>query len=219
MSKEIEYLKSKDRTLATALDGDVLEFVKDDILFDDTAYVSTKVYEALLSSIISQQVSTAAARSIQNKCKALYGGRWPTGEELIASNVLDLRGAGLSGQKVSYVKNVATYFLHNKNIVYQYMTDREIIDELTTIKGVGEWTVQMLLMFTLKRPDIFAIKDGGLINGVMKLYALEKYHPKSGDTLSLTQKEFEKKIVEITDAWSPYRSLASMYIWKYKDTK
>ena len=74
-------------------------------------------------------------------------------------------------------------------------------------------------MLFRSRQDVFAIGDGGLINGVMKLYGLEKYHPKSGHRDAMKQKDFEKKIVEITDMWSPHRTLASLYVWKYKDTK
>ena len=219
MSKEIEYLKNKDDVLATILNGDVEFVLSDNDIESDDILMQKKVYEALLSSIISQQVSTAAAKSIKNKFMSLYGGKWPTYEELLENDINYIRSAGLSGQKAGYVKNVAEYFSQQKSIKYAMMSDEEIIQKLTEIKGVGRWTVEMLLMFTLGCQDIFSIKDGGLINGVMKLYGLEKYHPKSGDTLSLTQKEFEKKILEITDAWSPYRSLASMYIWKYKDTK
>ncbi len=219
MLEDLNYLKSKDEVLATILHGDVEFVLSDNDIESDDILMQKKVYEALLSSIISQQVSTAAARSIKNKFISLYGGVWPTYEELLESKVEDIRSAGLSGQKAGYVKNVAEYFSQQKSMKYAMMSDEQIIQKLTEIKGVGRWTVEMLLMFTLGRQDIFSIKDGGLINGVMKLYGLEKYHPKSGDTLSLTQKEFEKKIVEITEKWSPYRTLASMYIWKYKDTK
>ena len=101
---------------------------------------------------------------------------------------------------------------------FDSMSDEEIINMLTEIVGVGRWTVEMILIFTLSRPDVFAIKDGGLINGVMKLYKLEKYHPKSGSEKAIKQKDFEKN-KKITDKWSLYRSLASRYIWNYKDSE
>lgn len=208
MQKEINYLKKVDPKLGEVLHGKLEKIVPE-----------LSVYESLLSSIISQQVSTAAARSIKNKFKGVFGDKWPTCEQLIKAKVEKLRAAGLSGQKCGYVKNVATFFkerdLHQHD--FDSMGDEEIIEMLTEIVGVGRWTVEMILIFTLGRADVFAIKDGGLINGVMKLYKLEKYHPKSGDAKALKQKDFEKKVLKITDKWSPYRSTASRYIWAYKD--
>lgn len=208
MQKEINYLKKVDPKLGEVLHGKLEKIVPE-----------LSVYESLLSSIISQQVSTAAARSIKNKFKNVFGDKWPTCEQLIKIKDEKLREAGLSGQKVKYVKNVATFFkernLHEHD--FDSMSDEEIINMLTEIVGVGRWTVEMILIFTLSRPDVFAIKDGGLINGVMKLYKLEKYHPKSGSEKAMKQKDFENKILKITDKWSPYRSLASRYIWGYKD--
>jgi DNA-3-methyladenine glycosylase II len=208
MQKEINYLKKVDPKLGEVLHGKLEKIVPE-----------LSVYESLLSSIISQQVSTAAARSIKNKFKGVFGDKWPTCEQLIKVKPEKLRAAGLSGQKCGYVKNVATFFKEKDLHQYDFdsMSDEEIIEMLTEIVGVGRWTVEMILIFTLGRADVFAIKDGGLINGVMRLYKLEKYHPKSGDAKALKQKDFEKKILKITDKWSPYRSTASRYIWAYKD--
>lgn len=208
MQKEINYLKKVDPKLGAVLHGKLEKIVPE-----------LSVYESLLSSIISQQVSTAAARSIKNKFKVVFGNKWPTCDQLLKAKVEDLRAAGLSGQKCGYVKNVATFFkekdLHQHD--FDSMSDEEIIDMLTEIVGVGRWTVEMILIFTLSRADVFAIKDGGLINGVIKLYKLEKYHPKSGHEKAMKQKDFENKILKITDKWSPNRSTASRYIWAYKD--
>lgn len=215
MQKEINYLKKVDPKLGGVLHGKLEKIIPE-----------LSVYESLLSSIISQQVSTAAASSIKNKFKAVFGDKWPACEQLIKAKDAELRGAGLSGQKVKYVKNVALFFngenkyekvLHEHD--FDSMSDEEVIDMLTEIVGVGRWTVEMILIFTLNRPDIFAIKDGGLVSGVMKLYKLEKYHPKSGTEKAMKQKDFENKILKITDKWSPYRSTASRYIWGYKDGK
>ncbi len=210
MKKEIDYLKSVDEKLGVVLHGRLKKITPE-----------LSVYESLLSSIISQQVSTAAANSIKNKFKSIWSDRWPTDAELLKAGDEKLRAAGLSGQKVKYVKNVAKFFkdknLHQHD--FDKMADEEIIEMLTQIVGVGRWTVEMILIFTLSRPDVFAIKDGGLINGVMKLYKLEKCHPKSGTEKAMKQKDFEAKILKITDKWSPYRSTASRYIWDYKDNK
>lgn len=210
MQKEINYLKKVDPKLGAILHGKLEKIVPE-----------LSVYESLLSSIISQQVSTAAARSIKNKFKNVFDDKWPTCEQLLKVKDDKLRAAGLSGQKVKYVKNVAMFFkekdLHQHD--FDSMKDEEIIDMLTEIVGVGRWTVEMILIFTLERPDVFAVKDGGLINGVMRLYKLGKYHPKSGDEKAMKQKDFENKILKITEKWSPYRSIASRYIWAYKDSK
>lgn len=215
MQKEINYLKKVDPKL-----GSILNVKLEKIMPE------LSVYESLLSSIISQQVSTAAARSIKNKFKCVFDNKWPSCEQLLKTKDDVLRAAGLSGQKVKYIKNVAEFFggknEYNKEL-HQYdfdsMNDEEIIEMLTEIVGVGRWTVEMILIFTLRRPDVFAIKDGGLINGVTKLYKLEKYHPKSGTEKAMKQKDFEKKILKIADKWSPYRSTASRYIWAYKDSR
>lgn len=210
MQKEINYLKKVDAKLGSVLHGKLEKIVPE-----------LSVYESLLSSIISQQVSTAAARSIKNKFKNIFADKWPTCEQLIKAKVEDLRAAGLSGQKCGYVKNVATFFkekdLHQHD--FDSMGDEEIIEMLTEIVGVGRWTVEMILIFTLGRSDVFAIKDGGLVSGVVKLYNLEKYNPRSGHEKATKQKDFENKILRITDKWSPYRSTASRYIWAYKDSK
>ncbi len=210
MQKEIDYLKKVDPKLGEVLHGELEKIVPD-----------LSVYESLLSSIISQQVSTAAARSIKNKFKNVFDDKWPTCEQLLKIKPENLRAAGLSGQKCGYVKNVALFF-RDKNLHehdFDSMSDEEIIEMLTQIVGVGRWTVEMILIFTLDRPDVFAIKDGGLINGVTKLYRLEKYQPNSGHINAMKQKDFENKILKITGNWSPYRSLASRYIWNYKDNK
>ena len=210
MSKAIAHLNKVDPKLGAILHGSL-----DDIVSGDS------VYHALLSSIISQQVSTAAARSIKSKFKSLFSDNWPTCQQLLRIKSDKLRSAGLSGQKCGYVQNVATFFKANDLGDHDFapMSDEEIIEMLTQIKGVGRWSVEMILIFTLARPDVFAIKDLGLINGVMKLYKLEKYHPKSGDVKSMKPKDFENKVLRITDKWAPHRSLASRYIWDYKDTK
>lgn len=246
MSLSTNYLKSKDKILATIIDGSVDE---DIFIINNTKEsknskkqsdnqrkeIAIKVYEALLSSIISQQISVMAANSIKAKIKALYGGDFPNVDVLILENIESLRLAGLSLQKAQYMKNVAEYFSVVVDLDFINMSDEEIINTLTQIKGVGRWTVEMMLMFTLGRKDVFAIKDGGLISGVTKLYNLEKYSLNSSkkikylankdskenkdNTEIMKAKDFEKKILEITSKWSPYRSIASLYLWKYKDSQ
>lgn len=192
------YLKKVDPILALAIDNslEVLE-------------ISDKVYESLLSSIIGQQISVAAARSVEHKFLNFFGGSFPEYKKLINTSDDDLRSCGLSYQKASYLKNIAVYFQENNLQDHDFanMQDTEILKKLTEIKGVGKWTVEMLLMFTLARPDIFSIDDLGLVRGCEKLYDLKK------------TKTLNKRILKISEKWSPYRSLASRYLWKFKDTK
>lgn len=224
MSKEISvkdqinYLKIADPKLGELFD-----------LYDEMPKLKIKetVYEDLLSSIISQQVSVQSAIAVEKRFKALFtntnGGSkasaWPDYDTLINTSDEILLSAGLSRQKRSYVKNVAIYFKENNLHDHDFasMSDQEVIEKLVTIKGVGVWTVEMLLIFTLGRENIFSVKDIGLVNGIVKLYGLEKYKPKSSHELELKQKDFEKTILSITEKWSPYKTLASRYVWKYKD--
>lgn len=171
------------------------------------------VYDSLISSIISQQISTSAARSIKKKFLDKFGNsiHFPTANILLETKDEDLRAVGLSMPKVSYIKNVAKHFqdenLHEKD--FSQMTNEEIINDLTKIKGVGEWTVEMILMFCLKRKDVFSYKDLALVNAIFKLYKInpKRYKPKN----------LKAKILKITEKWSPHRTLACRYLWAWKD--
>ena len=192
------------------------------------------IYEALMSSIISQQISTAAARSIKKKFTEYFGNRYPTIDEVLNIEIEKLRGLGLSSQKAVYIKSVAEFFknlnqdttpssLHGASQrealnspgslsgsrplgrVGEGVTDEELIKELTKIKGVGRWTVEMILIFTLGRPDVFAIDDLALRQAVIKLYKLKN------------TKTLKKRMLKISERWSPNRSLASRYLWAWRD--
>lgn len=167
------------------------------------------VYEDLLSSIISQQLSVKAAASIERKFLTLWKGLFPKPDTLLKATDEKLRSAGLSRQKIEYMRSMATHFkehsLDKKN--FHSMKDTEIMETLLPIKGVGTWTVEMLLMFTIKHPDVFSVKDLGLVNGVCKLYNLKK------------TKTLSKRILKLSKKWSPYKTTASRYIWRYKDAK
>jgi DNA-3-methyladenine glycosylase II len=171
------------------------------------------VYEGLLRAIISQQISTSAATAVRNKVLVCFGGELPSPQLLLKTKDEVLRSCGLSRQKISYFKNVAQHFvdenLNEKD--FNKMSDQEIIDDLTKIKGVGQWTVEMLLIFNLLRPDIFSYKDLGLVTAIYKLYSIDpkKYKPKN----------LKIKILKIAENWKPYRSLACRYLWNYKDGK
>jgi len=168
------------------------------------------VYEGLISSIVSQQLSVKAAATIHARFLNLFEEQYPHPSLLIALEDSQLRGVGLSGQKTSYVKNVALFFEANNlfDKDWSLESDQEIIALLTQIKGVGKWTVEMILMFVLKREDILPVLDLGIQHGIKQLY-----------DISLEKKELYAKMEEIATPWKPYRSIACLYLWAIKDLK
>ena len=120
-----------------------------------------------------------------------------------------MRGIGLSNAKVNYVKNVAAFEL-TQGMNYKKlnkMDNEEVIAYLTPIKGVGRWTVEMLLMFALGREDVFSIDDLGIQNAMIQLYKLDK----------TDKKQFRESLVSISNKWSPYRTYACLHLWRWKD--
>jgi DNA-3-methyladenine glycosylase II len=117
-----------------------------------------------------------------------------------------LRGCGLSGQKVAYVKNISEFFLQNKinNNYWKKFSDEEILKQLTSIKGVGTWTAEMFMIFFLLRPDIFPIKD----IGVLKAIDIHFGHK---------ERQADKKYIKIAETWRPYRTVATWYLWRSLD--
>lgn len=166
------------------------------------------IYMSLLNSIVSQQLSTKVVKIIWNRFTDLFVNGYPTERNLLTMEHDLLRGIGLSNNKVGYVKNVAEFSLEN-DISFDYLwskSNEEIIAYLTQIKGVGRWTVQMILMFPLDRPNVFPIDDLGIQKGMKKLYQID-----------LENKELKVKLNEIAEGWHPYKTLASKYIWKIVD--
>lgn len=168
-----------------------------------------KVYLRLCSSILSQQLSTHVARVLYDRFIALYDGKEPTAYQILETPVELFRSIGFSNAKAGYVHNVCRFFMEHKITDAQLhkMSNEEIIDLLTQIKGVGKWTVEMILMFTLAREDVFAFDDLGLKQGVIKLYKIKE----------TDKKLLRQKIELITIKWSPYRTFASRYLWNWKD--
>jgi len=163
----------------------------------------------LCYSIMSQQLSTIVAGIIRQRFLDLYGGKEPGPQQIVDTPFEKLRGIGLSNAKVSYVQNVARFEMeqgmdHRK---LSKMGNEEVIAYLTQIKGVGRWTSEMLLMFALCREDVFAPDDLGLQQAVIGLYGLK--HRK--------KKIMQAAIVRIAAEWSPYRTYACLYLWRWKD--
>ena len=166
------------------------------------------VYNALIRAIVYQQLSGKAAGTIHSRFLGLFRNSYPKPKQLIRFTEEELRAVGMSRQKGSYVQNVARYWIENKleKTDWEKLSDEEIIIMLTQIKGVGTWTVQMILMSTLKRPDVFPTNDLGINNAIIKRYRLRS-----------KGKQLNKRILKISEAWSPYRTLACAYLWRWLD--
>lgn len=163
----------------------------------------------LCASIMSQQLSTKVAKVIYHRFLELYAGEEPTPQQIVDTPFDTLRAIGLSNAKVQYVLNVAQFAIDHKldDKKLKKMSNEEIIELLTQIKGVGRWTVEMLLMFTLGREDVFAVDDYGIQVAMKKVYNLDDSNKKA----------FKEKMVSISQKWSPYRTYACLHLWQYKD--
>ncbi|SIT78632.1 DNA-3-methyladenine glycosylase family protein [Pontibacter indicus] len=170
-----------------------------------TSSWSEDLYFELLSSIVSQQLSVKAAATIFKRFTELYPDTYPHPHLVLESADEKLRSAGLSFQKIGYVRNVAA-FAQGGNLehaVIDAMEDEALIQHLSQIKGVGRWTVEMLLMFALERPDVMPVDDLGIQNAMKRHYGLEE----SGKAL-------KARMLEIAENWRPYRTIASKYLWQ-----
>ncbi|GAB3504775.1 3-methyladenine DNA glycosylase AlkA [Spirosoma knui] len=176
-------------------------------IFNDYA---DDVYLALLESIVSQQISVKAADAIFARFRALFPDGYPAAEAVLGMSAEELRSAGLSFQKIKYLQSVAEFTLaHPMDRAHlDPMTDEEIVQYLIPIKGVGRWTVEMLLMFVLNRPDVFPIDDLVIRQRMMLAYPER--------TQGLTGRPLYKELHAIADAWRPYRTTACRYLWRWK---
>ena len=169
------------------------------------------VYFGLIRSIAYQQLSGKAAGTIFGRFLDLFPDGYPHPEKLLEMDDEGIRAAGMSRSKTDYVKNVARYWLDHKliNADWNRWTDEEIITMLTTIKGVGQWTVEMVLMFVLKRPDLLPLDDLVVKRNIIELFGIDK---------TLRGKKMNAEILRVTEPWRPYRSYASRFMWALKDT-
>lgn len=172
---------------------------------------SGNVYADLLESIVSQQLSIKVADVIYNRFLNLFPDNIPHPDRVVAIEFEQLRSVGLSNQKASYLQNVARFAIENdlQNIHWASMSDDEITAYLTQIKGVGKWTVQMLLMFTLARPDVFPADDLGIQQAMQRLFNIEENNPRL----------LKIRMTELAEPWRPWRTVACRYLWRWKDTK
>ena len=169
--------------------------------------VVENTFQALILSIIHQQISMAAARTIGGRVLDLCPRRRLTAKALVAATDQQLRGAGLSRQKVTYVRSVCDHFLNGrlKPRRLARLSDEEAIEQLVDIRGVGVWTAEMILMFTLQRPDVWPVDDLGLRHALKKSYRIP-----------MTAKR--DRLIRAGDKFRPYRSVACWYLWSSLDT-
>jgi 3-methyladenine DNA glycosylase/8-oxoguanine DNA glycosylase len=187
--KEIEYLKSKDKKLGAAIDR--IGIIEREIIPDP--------FTALVSSVVSQQISKKAAETVWNRLADLLGSIKP--ESIIKAGLSEIQGCGMTVRKAEYIKGIAAAAISGKvNFVELHaMTDEEIIKNLSALNGVGVWTAEMLLIFSLCRPDVVSYGDLAIRKGMMNLYGLKELPKAKFD-------RFRKR-------YSPYGSVASLYLW------
>ncbi|QNH63550.1 DNA-3-methyladenine glycosylase family protein [Hymenobacter sediminicola] len=167
------------------------------------------LYLALLRAIVSQQISTKAAAAIWRKVQALFPpDGYPEPLALVELTDEDLRTAGISRQKAGYLRAIAGFALRDQldHAHLSQLSADDFTSHLTQIKGVGRWTAQMLQMFALDQPDVFAEGDLGVQNAMRRHYGLEE-----------TGRALLKRMTEIAEPWRPYRSLACKYLWQSLD--
>jgi DNA-3-methyladenine glycosylase II len=189
MNDDAESILRNDPVMATLLDE-----------HEPYSETNWSEYERLCISIINQQLSTASALAVKNRVFNLLGDVTP--DTVLAAGEAELRDAGLSRTKVEYMKNAARAFRRNdytKEALAEH-SDDEVVELLTEIKGVGEWTARMYLLFVLEREDILPLGDLAVRRGIEQLY---------GNGGELTRDEMR----EVAEAWRPYRSVATRYIW------
>ena len=188
------YLSNKDKVLKNIIHN----------FPNESLILNTNHYHALLNSIIGQQISVSAANAIKTRFFNLN--KIITPNTILQSNIRDFRNCGLSKQKILYIKNISIFFLKNKKFIKNInsYTEIEIKEKLISIKGIGNWTAEMFLLFSIGNSNIFPTGDLGFVKAISKLY--KKEIPINNSYL----KRLEKR-------WSPYCSVATWYLWRSID--
>jgi DNA-3-methyladenine glycosylase II len=160
-------------------------------------------YGALLRAIVGQQLSTKAARTIYLRVVDLFGGKTPSPQQLLDASEADLRAAGLSGRKVEYVRDLAAHVVSGELELDRLdaLSDEEVIAEIVAVRGLGLWTAEMFMLFHLRRPDVLSGGDLGIRQAIQIEYGMKEMPT-------------PQEVVELSQRWSPYRSLASLYLWE-----
>ena len=160
-------------------------------------------YGALLRTVVAQQVSSKAARAIYQRVLDLFGGTTPSPDQILATSEADLRGAGLSGRKVEYIRDLAAHVKSGELELDRLdeLSDEEVIEEIVAVRGFGRWSAEMFLTFHLERPDVISGGDLGIRRSIQLNCGL--------DELPSPQ-----QVEEISQRWRPHRSLAAIYLWE-----
>lgn len=201
MPKELPYKDIKSKLISIdEVMGRVISATSKEII----PTPDVNIYRNLMKSIVSQQLSTKVAVIIWQRFLDLFPSQDPHPEAVLNLSMAQLRGVGLSGSKSNYIQNVAQFANENDMSFEKLMLlkDEEIIAMLSEIKGVGKWTVQMILMFPLDRQDVFPVDDLGIQTKMKYWYGLKS-----------EKKELKSDMERISKKWSPYRSLACKYLW------
>lgn len=187
--KEIGYLKNRDKKLGAAIDR--IGMIKREIIPDP--------FTALVSSIVGQQISSKAAKTVWNRLSVLLVDITP--ENIMQADISEIKGCGMSEKKAGYIRGIAGAAIAGEVdfCTLHTLADKEIIKKLSSLHGVGVWTAEMLLIFSLCRPDVVSCKDLAICRGMMNLYRLKE----------ISRENFEK----YRKRYSPYGSVASLYLW------
>jgi len=164
---------------------------------------TSNYFESLIEAIITQQLAGSAAKAISKRFRSLYGKRFPKPVDVLKTSDSKLRSTGLSGMKVKYIKDLSKN-IESKKLKLRSLSklsDDEIVEQLTQVKGIGRWTAEMFLIFSLGRMDILPVGDLGLKKGVQLLN-------------SSTKLPTSDEIEELAEKWRPYRTVATWYLWK-----
>ena len=171
--------------------------------YDDLELISRgDIFFTLIRSIIGQQISVKAASTVWSRFTERVGDINP--ENILSTHFDDLRKCGLSQRKAEYVIGISESWPKYSKFDWEEMDDHEIIEKLVQLRGVGKWTAEMILIFTLLRPDVFPIGDIGMVRGIEKSY-------KSGEKIS------EEELHKISEKWKPWRTVACCYMWRTVD--
>jgi DNA-3-methyladenine glycosylase II len=160
------------------------------------------LFYTLIRSIVGQQISVKAAATVWARLSEKVGEITPN--NILSTEFEDLRNCGLSQRKVEYVRGISSSWSEYSNYKWDQMNDEEVINKLIQLRGVGRWTAEMILIFTLLRPDVFPIGDIGMIRGIEKIY-------NSGEKMTI------KEISELSERWRPWRTVACCYMWRVVD--
>ncbi len=193
--KGIEFLKK---------DSDIGTLIKE---IETPHFPKEKNYfRSLIKFVIYQQLSIKSARKIYDRLISLFNKKIVNPKNFKSFSMIQLQKIGISKSKIHYMNEIADTFIENDSFLnnVEELSNKEIINQLTEIKGIGPWTSEMFLMFTLQRLDIFSIKDLGIKKGIQKLFKLD----------NIPTDEF---MIKKSKKWSPYRTIACLYLWKLID--